>query len=618
MSHDCLLGKIIYIYSIAAYDLTFLMKKRSIFPSFLIKIRPGPRISRIRMPIRTKITVPYFFLAVLLAIGAGFLVTNVVFDTLDKRFQNQLSEVGQLSSELMVKEEDRLLESLRLLANTDGIAAVIIKGNPEELRKIIFGVAVNNQIDAVEILDNVGNPVFSMRHISGSVAEDYNFSAGGDGSVYRSWGFVDKVILNQSDPLGDKYSGYVEADWGNYFYVSGPVFDDMGKFTGVILVGTQAQTLVNSLRAKTLAQITLYDFDGKPRVTTFAFMPDALNKDTAVSVIVKQNLPESQVRVVKEQREVSVVDLDYTEVLAPWEVRGDADIGLLGAALQKNFFVNPSNLTSVQLGLLVALALFLVIMIGVNLADLITRPLLGLVKASQAVAEGDLDVKVDLETNDEISILARSFSQMITNLNQSRNDLLQAYDSALMGWSKALELRDKETEGHTQRVSELALALARELGIENEDLVNIRRGSILHDIGKMGVPDSILHKEGPLDESEWEIMRKHPVYAYQMLKDIRFLEPALDIPRYHHEYWNGKGYPYGLKGDEIPLAARVFSVVDVWDALTSERSYKKKFSATKSMAIIEEEAGTKLDPIVVGVFKRFMQKYLTDPGDHLE
>lgn len=579
----------------------------------LKQVRTDFHFSRIKLPIRTKITLPYLFLAVLLAIGAGFLISKTVLDTLEERFKNQLAEVGQLSSELMVKEEDRLLESLRLLANSQGLPEAIVHHDPDELRTLAFGVAVNNQVDAVELLDANGDPVLSMRHKLGSVIEDYNFSSGGDGNVYRSWEFVEKVIQNQEDLLGDKYSGFVQANWGDYFYVSGPVYDEQNQFVGMLLVGTHLQTLVNSLRAKTLGQITIYQFDGQPIVTSFPFMPDALTNDTAVAVIGDQNLPQSTTRSVLEQRDVTVVSLDYTEVLAAWEVRGDVDIGILGAALQKNFFVDPSNITSFQLGLLVSLALFLIIMIGVNLANLITRPLLGLVKVSQAIAEGDLDVKVDLETNDEIRILANSFNQMIANLNQSRNDLLDAYDSALMGWSKALELRDKDTEGHTQRVTELAISLARELDVKADDIVNIRRGAILHDIGKMGVPDAILHKPGSLDENEWVIMKKHPAYAYDMLKNIRFLENALDIPRYHHENWNGKGYPYGLKGEEIPLGARIFSVVDVWDALTSERPYKKKFSATKSMSIIEEDAGSKFDPMVVEAFKKFMEKFLIQP-----
>jgi putative nucleotidyltransferase with HDIG domain len=167
----------------------------------------------------------------------------------------------------------------------------------------------------------------------------------------------------------------------------------------------------------------------------------------------------------------------------------------------------------------------------------------------------------------------------------------------------ALDLRDRETEGHTQRVTQLAIHLARELGCSEEELVHIRRGALLHDMGKMGIPDEILQKPGPLTAEEWVIMRKHPLYAYQMLSPIRYLNQALIIPYYHHERWDGSGYPHGLKGDEIPLFARLFAVVDVWDALSSDRPYRKRLPPKEVVQYLEQEAGRLFDPEIV---KRFL------------
>ncbi len=158
-------------------------------------------------------------------------------------------------------------------------------------------------------------------------------------------------------------------------------------------------------------------------------------------------------------------------------------------------------------------------------------------------------------------------------IRRAHEDLTLACDTSLAGWSRALELRDRDTDGHSQRVTEMTLKLARFMAIPEEQLVHMRRGALLHDIGKMGIPDSILGKPGPLTEEEWAIMRKHPEYAYEMLSPIAYLRPALDIPHYHHERWDGTGYPCGLRGEEIPLAARIFAVVDVWDALCSDRPY---------------------------------------------
>ncbi len=188
-------------------------------------------------------------------------------------------------------------------------------------------------------------------------------------------------------------------------------------------------------------------------------------------------------------------------------------------------------------------------------------------------------------------------------LRHSHRELERAYDSTLEGWARALELRDRETEGHARRVTEMTVRLARAMGIEGEMLAHLRRGALLHDIGKMGIPDNILLKPGPLTEEEWSIMRQHPQYARDMLSPITFLHPALDIPYCHHEKWDGTGYPRELKGEEIPLAARIFAVVDVWDALTgSDRPYREAWSREKAMEYIRSQAGKHFDPRVVEVF----------------
>lgn len=187
-------------------------------------------------------------------------------------------------------------------------------------------------------------------------------------------------------------------------------------------------------------------------------------------------------------------------------------------------------------------------------------------------------------------------------LEEAHRQLLNAYDQTIEGWSRALDLRDKETEGHSQRVTQLTLALAKAAGLDDETLVHIRRGALLHDIGKLGIPDSVLLKPSDLDEDEWELMRQHPQMAYDMLYPIEYLRPAIEIPYCHHEKWDGTGYPRRLKGEEIPLSARLFAVVDVWDALTSDRPYRPAWSAEQAFAYIREQAGKHFDPYVVELF----------------
>lgn len=194
----------------------------------------------------------------------------------------------------------------------------------------------------------------------------------------------------------------------------------------------------------------------------------------------------------------------------------------------------------------------------------------------------------------------------ITQRKQYEHELSDAYDSTLEGWSRALDLRDNETEGHTQRVVDLTLRLARAMGISDAELVHVRRGAILHDIGKLGVPDCVLLKPGPLTADEWIAMRRHPVYAYELLSPIAFLRPALDIPYCHHEKWDGTGYPRGLRGEQIPLVARIFAIVDVWDGLGNARPYHKGRSEEEAIEYIRSEAGTHFDPHIVQAFLKLI------------
>jgi putative nucleotidyltransferase with HDIG domain len=208
----------------------------------------------------------------------------------------------------------------------------------------------------------------------------------------------------------------------------------------------------------------------------------------------------------------------------------------------------------------------------------------------------------DAEWVDYLNVLAGQaaiaidISELFNNLQYSNNELLLSYDTTIEGWSKALDLRDKETEGHTLRVTELTIQLARSMDIKEEELIHIRRGALLHDIGKMGIPDIILLKPGKLTDEEWVIMKKHPVYAYDLIYPIEYLRLALDIPYCHHEKWDGSGYPRGLKGEQIPLSARIFAIIDVWDALRSDRPYRKAWDKEKTLEHIKSGSGTHFDP----------------------
>ncbi len=227
-------------------------------------------------------------------------------------------------------------------------------------------------------------------------------------------------------------------------------------------------------------------------------------------------------------------------------------------------------------------------------------------------ARKPLEIKEDwlsfLEALTNQLAIALDNLELLTDLEKANVKLFQAYESTIEALAKALELKDRETEGHSERVVALTLKIAKKLGLEGDDLLNIRRGALLHDLGKLAIPDSVLLKPDKLTDEEWEIMKKHPVYAFELLSKIEYLRPALDIPYYHHERWDGSGYPKGLKGEEIPLPARIFAVVDVYDALTHDRPYRKAWSEEEAIEYIKRESGRLFDPKVVKAFLEVIEE----------
>lgn len=215
------------------------------------------------------------------------------------------------------------------------------------------------------------------------------------------------------------------------------------------------------------------------------------------------------------------------------------------------------------------------------------------------------DITAMKELENELRKLNR---ELVERVDARTLELANAYDHMLEGFARALELRDKETEGHSRRVTENSLKLAQRLGIEGQALEEIRSGAILHDIGKISIPDSILHKPGRLTPEERRIVEEHPLTAYKLLSPIAFLKKALEIPYCHHEKWDGTGYPRGLKGEEIPLAARIFAVVDVWDALSNDRSYNKAWPREQIIEYFVEQSGKHFDPQIAGLFLEMVRK----------
>lgn len=378
-------------------------------------------LPRVRVPVRAKITLPYAILALILAVAAAYLISQVVVDTIEERFTNQLIEAAQLTNDWMVSEEDRLLETLRLMTYTQGMQQAIAAQDAEQLRQLVLPLAINYQEEAVEILDAQGVSMLSMRHRTGSTLEDYEIVRGED--VFQKWEFVRSVLAQSIDQGRDKYAGLARASWGDYLYVAGPITDSDNNLVGVVMVGKSLPSLVKQLRQDTLAHITIYDFTGQRIISTLPVFQEELQAlDAGMVYDTLEGQDETSVI-----HPLTIASIDYSEILGPWEVReflspdakrNNYDLGLLGVSMAETFLARPSQVTRIRIFVAAVIAFGLVITLGVFLAGRITSPLLQVVSATSQVAGGNLDVEVDATGNDEVAVLGHSFNRMIAGLRE--------------------------------------------------------------------------------------------------------------------------------------------------------------------------------------------------------
>lgn len=370
-----------------------------------------PKVRPVRVPVRLKITLPYLILALMFALGSSYIVSRVVLDSIQNRFMRQLEETGRQSTDWMVREESRLLRTLRLVANTQGVAEAVQNQNAEALRELLLPVVVNAGEESVVLLDPGGTSVLSMQLEKSDGARNYSISRGE--TIFAGFDFVQQVAQRIVDSNGDKFAGMARAPWGSTFYISGPVLDAQGNLAGIVLVGKSLDSLVSEMSAETMGSITLYDLNGVPVASTLSDSPETalLPVDVLTNTLSRQDTTSPA-------RDRNVASVGYTEILAPWEVRGGSDIGVMGISLEQAFLVRTSRETQMQIFVLVAVTILLVLIIGLYLSGLITSPLKRLVMASSEVAQGNLEIKVDATGDDEVAVLAQSFNYMVAGLQE--------------------------------------------------------------------------------------------------------------------------------------------------------------------------------------------------------
>ncbi len=367
---------------------------------------------KVRLPLRFKITIPFVLLALIIALAAGYVVTRLVIESMENRFEIQLKATGKQTSDWIVQEERRLLETLRLVSNAAGLAQSIEVWDANAVYALTLPLAVNSQEEVVQILNLEGQAVLSLyKNLDGSV-EDYRATQG-DRSLSEQ-DFVQFVLSGQVDAVGNKSAGLSASPIGTVFYIAGPVYSDDGRLVGAALIGKTLPSLVESIKSDILGEISFYDVSGTPLASTFTALgaqPRALSQQE-VSQILDNQSGFSLVR------DLPVDSLTYGEILGPWQVRNGQDFGVMGVALGQFYQVRASAITSIQIFILITVSVLTVIMTGVTISNQITRPLLQVVAASEAVSKGNLDVKVNVKSKDEMAVLAHSFNFMVHELQE--------------------------------------------------------------------------------------------------------------------------------------------------------------------------------------------------------
>lgn len=374
-------------------------------------LRPSRPMQAVRMPMRVKITLPYLILAILFALGGAYIVSQVIVESVQERYLNQLFETGLQNSDWMVRQENNMLSTIRLMTNSQGIPEAVRAGDAEGLRTLLLPLAVNAGEEAVDVLSLNGTSVLSMRHPQDGGPADYLYSSGAAG--FSTQPFVQEALSGRQDQLGDKYAGLVQLEDENYLYIASPIYDDLNQVAGAILVGRDLKTLTREMKQETLAEVTLYDLKGVPLASTL-YTEDAgfpLLEAQVDQILAGQD--ESSLT-----RDLTRESVNYTELLGPWEVRSGSDIGLLGVSLGQSFLVRTTEYTRLEIFVLVAGGILLVVVVGLYLSRLITHPLQQMLEASNQVALGNLEVKLNTSGDDELGALASSFNYMVAGLQE--------------------------------------------------------------------------------------------------------------------------------------------------------------------------------------------------------
>jgi putative nucleotidyltransferase with HDIG domain len=546
--------------------------------------------------IRWKIVVPYAFLTVVLAIAGSYIATQIVTGSLEERFDNQLTEAARVVSDDVVHKERPHLEIVRAATFTEGVDAAVLNSDTAALESLLLPIVTNSAVERLEILDASGERLetFDLADPSQLTYEEI-----ADGDEPIDWQIVQQTLAGESDEAGDKHAQIIETAAGFYLYTSSAItYGD--EIAGVALVATSLDSLAARMKQDALANVTLYDFNGSPLTSTFSRSEDAEAGEAVLDVEGEAlNGAIAGETAMRETR--TLFGREYDLLYGRMIVRGRV-VGLYSVGLPTDFIFSAGSATRTQVALLFGLGMAAVLGIGFYLAHQLTRPILALVKTAGIVASGDLTARSGVRTRDEVGTLAHSFDDMTEKLQRQHLGTIKALTSAI-------DARDPYTLGHSVRVGQLAMTIGRRMGLDERTLGQLEVGGYLHDIGKIGIRDAVLLKPSELTEDEREAIEEHPTIGLQILKPVELPEQVLQFVASHHEKLDGSGYPRGLLGDDVPLAARIAAVSDMYDAVTTHRPYRTPMTPYEALAMLRSYAGRLLDREVVEAFAEVLDEW---------
>jgi putative nucleotidyltransferase with HDIG domain len=538
--------------------------------------------------LRRRIVLPFIVLVVFVGAVGIAVVSAQVGGSVEGAVDNSLVRSSLRSNDRLAGVENDRLQQLRAATNTAGIDAVVARGDAAAAGRLLGPIVGNAQPEhlVIRVLNSVGRELVGLRRNGASV------ETVADGASYTGQPAVHHALLGDRDALGDKYL-FLAQDPSAMVYWVAPIWTETQTpaVAGVVLLGQSLTEIAQTITGSTAMVVGFYDAAGSVLASSRDNIP-SLSTDVRHEVTA-----DTPVRVATQWD-----GRPYRLLVNDWTMRG-TQLGYLATAVPADDLSGSLNaIRFILVALFGAIALG-TILIGLALADRITRPIDQLVASMRVVSAGDYSRRVQVESDDEIGYLARTFNEMTAALQAQIRARDEAYFRNLEALARAIDARDPYTFEHSARVAAISLELAQGMNLPEAELVVLRRAGLLHDVGKIGVSDKILAKPGPLNDEEWAAIKRHPVIGFEMLKDVPFLQPALDPIKHHHERWDGEGYPDRLKGDSISQLARIVTLADAFDAMTSDRPYRKGFSFEFAARSIVGESGRQFDPAVVDAFK---------------